>query len=186
MNSWLDTETKAILQKTPPHKLAPPKIKGYTLVLLSIYRRHPERLIRAIQRIRPDTREEAMDRLNQKLPTALKHGLTESDALLGQFELICCDAISVFITDDVIKYGESDYLIDLYNTLLYSDEFAATNVVVDSIPENESGKEFVDQFLGSLDESVSNVTVPYKKARIMVHWGFKIGAKISLDTKTPD
>ena len=63
---------------------------------------------------------------------SLKHGLTEADALLDQFELICCDALSVFISDDVIKNGTSEYLIDLCNNLLCSDEFSETNVVVDS------------------------------------------------------
>ena len=183
MKTWLDTETKAILQKSPPNKLAPPNTKGYTLVLLSIYRHQPERLIRAIQRIRPDTREQAMARLNQKMPMALTQGMTESDALLGQFELICSDAISVFITDDVVKHGSSDYLIDLYNTLLRSDEFADTNVVVASIPKNQNGTEFVDQFFGSYDDTHKTVTVPYKKARIMAHWGAKIGAEIRLDNE---
>lgn len=180
MNTWLDTETKAMLQKSPPNKLAPPHTKGFTLVLLSIYRHHPERLTRAIQRICSDSKERAIARLNQALPITLKVQLTEADALLGQFELICCDAVSVFISDKVIKHGESKYLIDLWNTLLRSDEFAETNVAVDSIPDSEAGADFIDQFLGSYDGSPKTVTVPYKKARIMNHWGSKIGAHIQL------
>ena len=180
MKTWLDTETKALLRKSPPNKLAPPNTKGFTLVLLSIYRHQPDRLIRAIQRIRPDSREEAHARLNQKMPMSLKHGLTESDALLGQFELICCDAISVFIPDDVITFGTSEYLIDLYNNLLHSEEFSDTDVIVASIPDSESGTEFIDQFFGSFDKSPTTVTVPYKKARIMTHWGSKIGADIQM------
>ena len=36
MKTWLDTETKAMLRKSPPSKLAPPNTKGFTLVLLSL------------------------------------------------------------------------------------------------------------------------------------------------------
>lgn len=186
MKTWLDTETKAILQKSPPNKLAPPSTEGFTLVLLSINPDQPERLIRAMQRIRLESKQQATAHLNQKIPLVLKNGLAESDALVGQFELICCDAISVFIPDEVAKYGTSEYLIDLYKSLLRSEEFADTNVIVNSIPDNESGIEFVDQFFGSLDEAPTTVTVPCKKARIMIHWGSKIGAEIQLAVELQD
>lgn len=180
MKTWLDTETKSILRKSPPNKLAPPNTKAFTLVLLSINQHHTDRLVRAIQRISLDSKEQATAQLNQNMPMVLKQGLTESDALLGQFELICCDAISVFVPDDVVKFGTSEYLTELYNNLLHSDEFTGTNVVVNSIPNSESGAEFVDQFLTSFDKLPTTVTVPFKKARIMIHWGAKIGVELQL------
>ncbi len=33
-NDWLDTQTKAQLEKNPPEKLAPPVVARYSLVLL--------------------------------------------------------------------------------------------------------------------------------------------------------
>ncbi len=57
MKSWLDTETKALLQKIPPEKLAPPDTKAYSLVLLSIFRHDAFRLQRAFQRISGGTKE---------------------------------------------------------------------------------------------------------------------------------
>ena len=44
MNSWLDPETEALLQKLPPDKQAPPDIDGFTLVLLSVDRADLKRL----------------------------------------------------------------------------------------------------------------------------------------------
>ena len=180
MNHWLDTETKAILQKSPPDKLAPPTTKGFSLILLSTQHCQPERLVSAIQRIRPESSEQEIAKVGQNMPTVLSQGLSESDAFLGQFELICCDAVSVFIPDTVINHGEQEYLTDLYGTLLRSKEFAETKIIVDSIPDDESGSGFVDQFFGSVGKTPNIATVHFKKARIMVHWGSKIGAVVKI------
>lgn len=180
MTSWLDTQTKAILDQTPPNKLAPPDTKSYSLVLISVFRHQPERLSRAIRRIYPDSWEQAQVRLSHPMPVVLRHQMTMSDALMGQFELICADAISVFIPDSVIELASSDYLTNTYNALLQSNEFEETSIVVDSIPRDAQGSEFMDQFFGSSDDLFSTLVVPFKKARIMLHWAGKIGAKVRL------
>ena len=108
------------------------------------------------------------------------HELTEPDAILGQFELICADAISVFLTDNVAKYGSSEYLASLYSALLKSDEFHETRIRVISIPDTELGSEFIDQFLGSFDGKHEIMTVPFKKAKYMIQCGKKIGAEICI------
>ncbi len=94
MDTWLDTETKALLQKSPPKKLAPPDTAMFSLVLLSIYRHDIEREIRAIRRILQTSNVEARHLLGKPLPVRITEGLTHSDALLGQFELISCDSVS--------------------------------------------------------------------------------------------
>lgn len=180
MNPWLDTKTKAILRNTPPDKLAPPTTKGFSLVLLSVEHCQTDWLSRSIQRICVESTDEINKHANQNGPTVLCQGLSESDAFLGQFELICCDAISVFIPDHVVNFGEHEYLDELYSTLLRSSEFAETKVVVDSIPDSESGSEFVNQFFGMTGDPIENTVVPFKKARIMVHWGSKVGAKVRI------
>ena len=181
MSSWLDTETKALLQKTPPNKQAPPDTGAFTLVLLSILRNDEQRLARAVERIRPGSREDARFRLQDDLPTPIKGGLTHADALLGQFELISCDAISVFVTDDVVADATPKYLANLYESLLQSDEFAETLVRIEELPDDERGSAFIDQFLGTQQGPLpATLTVLRKKARIMYHWGSKIGGRVSL------
>ena len=182
MESWLDTETKALLQKSPPKKLAPPDTAAFSLVLLSIYRHDIEREIRAIQRIlQTSNNVEARHLLGQPLPVRITEGLTHGDALLGQFELISCDSVSVFIEDDVVKSASQDYLDNLYQQLLSSDEFQEVLVQIDSLPANDQGNKFVDQFIGdSVQKFPSDLTTLRKKARIMQHWAAKIGGAVSL------
>jgi hypothetical protein len=58
MSSWLDTETKAILQGVPPTRQAPTDTIGFTLVLLS-RTENSRRLREALARVRvlPLTKE---------------------------------------------------------------------------------------------------------------------------------
>ena len=176
MHTWLDTETKALLQKSPPKKLAPPDTATITLLLLSIYQYDIKREIRAIQRILQTSNVDAKQLLAQPLPAKITNGLTHNNALLGQFELICCDSVSVFIEDDVMKGASQDYLDNLYELLLKSDEFQEVQIRIDSIPANEQGDRFVDQFLGAdFSKYPVELTTLRKKARLMNHWSTKIG-----------
>jgi len=177
---WLDTETKALLKKSPPLKLAPPDTSAFSLILLSLYRYDVSRLLRAVARIRSDTDFDFSKRLRQKLPIIVKDGLSHNDALVGQFELISCDAISVYIPDRVIRNATCEYLNGLFDTLLKSEEFAESKIEIDAIPDDEKGHEFIDQFLGKRHQIPSTLRVPYKKARIMAYWGNRIGGRIRL------
>ena len=181
MSSWLDTETKAFLEKSPPNKLASPDTVGFTLLLLSIWRHDQRRLVRAFERIRLDSAESMRLRLQDDLPLPIKNGLTHADALLGQFELISCDAISVFLTDEVVTGASQKYLDSLYQSLRQSDEFAETSVRIENLPNSDSGEEFIDQFLATKDYVLpATITTLRKKARIMLHWGNKIGGQVSI------
>ena len=181
MKSWLDTETKAFLEKSPPNKLAPPDTVAFTLLLLSIWRRDERRLTRACERIQLESGESARLRLQDDLPLSIKNGLTHADALLGQFELISCDAISIFLTDEVVNGASQKYLHDLYQSLRRSDEFAKTSVRIENLPNSDPGEEFIDQFLATQDCVLpTTITTLRKKARIMCHWGNKIGGHVSI------
>ena len=181
MESWLDTETKALLQKSPPKKLAPPDTDAFSLVLLSIYRHDIKREIRAVQRIVQTSHVEARRLLGQPLPVRITEGLTHNDALLGQFELISCNSVSVFIEDVVVNGASQDYLDTLYRQLLSSDEFQEVAVRVVSLPENNQGNKFVDQFIGDeLTDFPRDLRTLRKKARIMQHWAAKIGGAVSI------
>lgn len=180
-NRWLDTETKACLQRSPPLKLSPPTTERFSIVVLywepfSDQRRR----VRAFERVLRTTLTDAEFEASRRLPFVVKRGLTLSDAMLAQFELICCDIASVLIADPVISAAEPQYLADLYNSLIRSDEFATLRISVTAIPPNELGRQFVQQFIGNGNPSLPHtMRIMLKKARIMTHWAGKIGAAVS-------
>jgi hypothetical protein len=179
MNGWLDTETKALLQRSPPEKLAPSDTATFTVVLLAVPRESPERLVRAVTCMLDATRDEALQVLALPLPTPIKSGLSYQDALLGQFELIACDAISVFLADEVVGNAPASYLAELYDDVRHSPEFELVSVRIESVPVNAKGRDFWDRFIGAaVPQLPMKLTVMKKKARIMAHWLEKIGGRI--------
>jgi len=140
-----------------------------------------KRLIRALQRTNKCTEHEATNLACSRLPYVVNHGLTEAEALYGQFELICCDSISAFIRSQVLS-GQNDksYLETLLQQILASPEFRPTQIEIYDVPETEAGQKFLDQFRGLTIPSVKKhaVVVPFKKAGIMHHWAARIGARI--------
>lgn len=184
MSSWLDTETKALLQKSPPDKLAPPDTVGFTLVMLSIGGTDNARVVRATARILGDSHDAARRLLMRALPLPVKAGISFADASLGQFELISSDAVSVILNDKVFNGASQDYLKELYAQLLQSSEFEVVSLRVESIPCTDRGDEFIDQFLGDDDSWRSRaLKLPRKKARIMEHWASKIGGLVTWPEK---
>ena len=183
--SWLSTETKGILQKDYDPKPAPPKAGEFGLLLLQKVSDH-RRLVRALRRINDCTEAEAEELARSPVPFTINSGLTEEEALSGQFELICCDAPSAFVRSEVLsqqdQYG-CGYLLALFEKLLESPEFQSTDVRIHHVPPTEAGERFLDQFLGisRRDETPSRIIIPLKKARIMKHWAARIGARITCD-----
>jgi hypothetical protein len=175
---WLDTQTKAQLQKSPPDKLAPPVVGGYSLVLLE-RGTDRERVFRTIQALAEDA-----DKVVSKCPVVVRHNLSLADALEGQFELVCTDSISVFLNDNVIRAAEPAYLDDLYRTVRKSAEFEPVTIHLRSIPDDEDGKRFLRQFFGQVLGVPATHIVARKKARIMLHWGSKLGAVVEIEDST--
>jgi hypothetical protein len=177
---WLDTETKALLQGSPPEKLAPPDTEAFTLVLLATRGTNPIALLRSVQRAALVSADEAERILSRPLPTPVKQAITYLDAQIAQFELICCDAISVILPDRVVQGAAPEYLKDLYAKLLKIDEFEPVLVHIDFIRANPSGEEFCDRFLGGQRLLPAIFEVMRKKARIMQHWAEKLGGRVTL------
>jgi hypothetical protein len=178
---WLDTETKALLQGIPPEKLALPATATFTLVLLEVGELGYDAFINAIQRAANISTDEIARICGHRLPVPIKKGLSYPDALIAQFELICCDIVSVLIADEVVAGAPADYMAMLYAKLRKSDEFELVDVRIDSIPDTPSGREFFNRFLSGR-EPISSATViklMRKKARIMQHWALKIGINLS-------
>ena len=171
-NDWLDTQTKAQLERSPPDKLAPPVVAGYSLVLL-------ERGC-DIQRVDRTLRALIEDRnyVPRKCPFVVRRELSLADAIEGQFELICTDSISVFVNDDVVRTAKASYLYDLFETVRNSSEFQPIRVHLKSVPDDERGRRFLSQFFGQVLNVPTTHVVARKKARIMYHWGNKLGAVI--------
>jgi hypothetical protein len=167
---WLDTETQAQLASSPPEKLAPPTVAGYSLVLLEIganRRRVAQTLERLIDQTVPKT---------PPCPCVVQRELSLADAMQGQFELICADSVSVFIDDDVIRNAKAKYLDELFGKLRRSPEFQPVRLRVHMVPDGERGANFLRQFFGREIKTPFFRRVTRKKARIMQHWGEKIGA----------
>ena len=180
---WLDTETAAILAGAPPRKLAPPRAAGFSLVIL-VQGPDPIHTAEAMRRIPRVAENDLAACARKECPFVAASGLTEADAFMGQFELICADCISVFIQDEVLSDADSRYLADLYTRLRQSPEFEQVRLVVRSLPPGEAAKKFTAQFLNKyLREQVLDgwMLMSRKKARIMQHWGNKIGATILVE-----
>ena len=177
---WLDTETKAALQRVPPEKIAPAVTDTFAVVVLSQGALHDHaRRVRAFHRVLCSTPPNAELQTTRSLPFALKRELTLSDAMLAQFELICCDIVSVFLSDDVVSNANPSYLVELYRTVVRADEFQTISIRIVSVPEHAAGRAFTEQFIGSHPSHPSlEMVVMRKKARVMYHWAKKIGANV--------
>lgn len=185
--NWLDTETKAILQKAHEPKLAPPKAAEFALVLLQ-KGTDRQRLVRAICRVNDCPESEAIALSRLPAPVTINPGLNEAEALFGQFELICCDAVAAFVRSEVLlEQDQKDYLDALFQKVLQSPEFKPARIDVFDVPATDAGEKFIDQFLGiplpGQKRRVRrfSVWVPYKKARIMKHWAARVGAQVKCD-----
>ena len=186
---WLDLQTQEILQPEPPEKIAPPTSPDYSLILLASGK-DLSHMLRAMQRINDCDELVAKNLLNGRLPMVVNPDMPYHDALLGQFEFVCCDAVSVFIASEVVMGAESSYLGDLFKKLRRSPEFAETRITIHSVPDNKDGWRFLDQFLGIDTTRIINqvfpmdVSVLWKKARIMAHWASQISAIVQVNPST--
>lgn len=177
-SDWLAPQTKAQLCKDPPDKLAPPDVDGYSLVLLERGTDHP-RVDHALHALADDVTNFAAN-----CPFIVRRNLSLTEALVGQFELICCDSISIILRYDVVRFAQPAYLHDLYDRLRDGDEFAPVAVHLKSVPDDESGRRFLLQFFGQFLGVGATHFVARKKARIMAHWGEKLGASLEVDDPT--
>jgi len=178
--NWLDVQTKELLQKVQDEKLAPPKTAEFALVLL---RKGSDfnRLVHAIAQINKCGESDATSLARRKTPLVINPDLTEEQALWGQFELICCDAIGIFLRSEVLEQNGRDYLEALFRQVMASDEFKLCSVRVIDVPNTESGEKFIAKFLNRSQTIPIAFETPFKKARIMEHWAKRVGAQLELD-----
>jgi hypothetical protein len=111
--------------------------------------------------------------------------LSYDAALEAQFELICCDSISVFLDDAVVLGATAAYLLELFAKLRASPEFQLVSIQLESVPAGERGMKFLKQFLGTPSPLPFKAAVARKKARIMKHWAVRIGATMTVSMLHP-
>lgn len=180
-----------MLQREPPDKLAPAKLPDYSVVMLEAGADR-ERMVRAMRRINDCSELEARTLLDGRLPRVISPDLSYHMAGLAQFELVCCDAVSVVIPSEVIVAAEPAYLRNLFAKLRQSDEFQGVTLRLESLPSGDVSLRFLDQFLGVEEVWANAQRFPvdlrmfYKKARIMTHWGNKIGAEVTITFSPED
>ena len=187
LSPWLDTETRAMLQQAPPEKYAPSDTDTFTLVLLR-KGKNLRRLSQALGTLPGLSSEIAENLAASSCPLPVARGLSHYDALLGQFELVCCDSVSVFLRDGVVWSAKGDYLARLYPQFELSPEFEDVSINVHSIPHSERGERIVRQFFGGMVADSDQVHTDYsfhgkmmrKKARIMAYWAKKLGAQVTI------
>lgn len=184
MSKWLDTETKALLQPAPPEKLSPADTDAFTLVLLK-KGENVAWVTEALAKL-PDTPlVRAMNLASQVCPVVVADHLSLYDAMLGQFELVCCDSVSIFLRDEVVECATGDYLPQLYSRFQWSEEFENISVNIDAIPANDLGKRVIRQFFGNVSYDIGQGfafrgDMMRKKARILTHWIRKLGVNVIL------
>ena len=123
--------------------------------------------------------DDAVSTLAASLPRVLRRGLTYTDAIFAQLELVCCDCVSVLLRDSVAKQASPAYLAGLYDQLKSSAEFEHVAARIDAIPADEQGQNFLRWFVGSADIAPPvELRVMRKKARAMQTWAEKIGGSV--------
>ena len=181
---WLDTQTKELLQKVRDEKLAPSKTAEFALVLIR-KGKDRQRLINAIIQINKCSEKDAIRLASRITPLTINPDLTEEEAVWGQFELICCDAVSIFLRSEVLEQNDQSYLGPLFKKALESEEFKPATVSITEVPNTESGEKFIEQFMGSPLTTPATLTIPFKKARIMEHWATRVGVRLKFDKGVP-
>jgi hypothetical protein len=182
-SGWIDTETKALLGAAPPNKVVATGLAGFSLILLD-RGSNSAVLTRALLRIQPWNPSLMSSVTSSECPITIATGLSEADAVLGQFEIVCAEAISAFVRDEVVSEGDPHYLDRLYASIRQSPEFTQVIIRLFHVPDSEDGRSFLQQFLG--DETSAWHTplllkTLAKKARIMRHWGEKLGCTIVVE-----
>ena len=190
-DGWLDLQTLEMLHHEPPPRIAPPTLPDYSVVMLEVGGDR-ERMVRAVRRTNNCSDSEARALLARRLPLVVNLDLSYHDAGLGPFELVCCDAISVIMPSEVVANAEPTYLKDLYARLRQSDEFQKVTLRLESLPWGEDAIRFLGQFLGLAEVEAKAQQFPvdlrmfHKKARIMAHWGDRIGAEVRVTVSPRD
>ena len=182
MTTWLETETRALLQRCPPEKLAPATTGEFTLVLIAFQPRERARLARTVQRACGRSEVDAWRILARSLPLELRRGLTYADAMIGHYELIACDAAALILPDGVVLDSPPGYLEDLYAFFRKIPEFQLVSVHVEFLPHTEEAREFIDHFLGGGGRAAlfARREVLRKKAQWMMRLAAKIGGRMRI------
>ena len=175
-DDWLDTETRAILCKSPPSARTAVDTTGYSLLLVKAGSDES----RAVQVVAEIQQHGAKN--STGIPIVIAQQMTLDDAIAGQFALSCCDCVSAFVPDAVVYDGNAAYLRELAEAVMHSPEFEPITVSLLHIPPTDQGQRFSWQFLGVAVGIATpwETRVHRKKARLMAHWAKKCDVDLEL------
>ncbi|REJ70660.1 MAG: hypothetical protein DWQ31_00295 [Planctomycetota bacterium] len=182
---WLDPETRAILQPTPPLEATAVGTESYALLLIQRGGDHG-RIEQTLDRLAESNELEAADTSDPDhvedahAPQIVARHLSLDEALEAQFDLASCDCVTAFVADEVVESADVEYLSRLCEAVLTSPEFAPVELKVLEIPDTAAGRRFGWQFLGMAMALASPTTVRVlrKKARLMSYWAAKCGVRV--------
>lgn len=178
----LDPQTRELLERVPPERCAPAKTSEFGLVLVG-KGSSDRRLVRAILRINRCDENTAAALAQRPAPLFVNLDLDYGDAILGQFELVCCDAPAAILPSSVLERGDPRYLAELFADIAVSEEFRPTKVAIHELPADKEGTRFGDQFLGVKSSDFASISFPltfvasFKKVRM---WAERIGGRVEL------
>jgi hypothetical protein len=177
IREWLDTETQALLCAEPPPKLTAIGVEAYSLLLLKQCNDR-QRIREVVAMIQEQNPVIATD-----LPFVVGQEMTLEEAMAGQFALACCDCMSAFVRDDVIRDAGRAYLHQLNEQVKNSSEFESVNVMIVHVPNSEEGRRFCWQFLGLATGAAMPAArkIFRKKARLMEHWARRSGVDLQVE-----
>ena len=91
------------------------------------------------------------------------------DAVAGQLALACCDCISAFVHDAIVRSENATYLEQLFNDVVGSAEFEQVPLTLRFLLSTDEGQRFCWRFLGAATPEAVPMTlnVYRKKARMM-------------------
>lgn len=172
--------TREQLEQSPPSDLERIAAESFSVTVIRMDARGEHgRYVRAYERVLKTSRVDAAFQTTRVPPFVVKRMLTFADALFVQFELICCEIISVIVADAVMASADRRYLDHLFSALLKSEEFAPTSLRIISIPDNDAGDRFTQQFIGTPRPIMPHsMMTTHKKAKAMIQWAGSIGAII--------
>jgi hypothetical protein len=173
-HNWLDLETRSLLNKVPYRPETSVDCRGYSLLLL---RAGPDtsRIVQAVADI-----QRLGSKNSTNIPIVIAQQLTIDEAMAGQFSLCCCDCISGFVDDNLVHNDDETLADDVTSIVVNCEEFSLVSLRVNHVPPTEAGRRFAWQFLGcAIGVSTPlDLTVYYKKARLMSHWAPRCGVDI--------
>jgi hypothetical protein len=174
IHDWLETDARALLWAEPPESAIAVGIVLYSLLLIQ-HGDDPSRTANVVAMIR-----EQSPAIHAEYSFVIAQQMALDEAVVGQLALACCGCVTAIVRDEVINSADPEYLQELHQQMLGSDEFQPVNATILSVPETDAGRRFCWQFLGLAKGLKAPTTkqIFLKTARLMDYCARNIGVEL--------